>query len=120
MQFMQSIAFDSEVLNKLYPIHFILDDSGTLIAMSTELTRQFPKATVLTDFLAPNSAEELRQALKKANEEIGASFVIDLFSIQHYALLVVRKLNTGNRKTYRLKRLSTASMHSKKQSMRSA
>jgi signal transduction histidine kinase len=86
MQFMQSIAFDSEVLNKLYPIHFILDDSGTLIAMSTELTRQFPKATVLTDFLAPNSAEELRQALKKANEEIGASFVIDLFSIQHYAI----------------------------------
>jgi signal transduction histidine kinase len=86
LQSTASIALDSRVLNTLYPIHFIVDDAGGLHAMSSKLAQQFPEAAELADFLAPNSADELLQTLKKMNVGSDKSATLDLFSIQQYAI----------------------------------
>jgi signal transduction histidine kinase len=86
MQPTTSLSLDSRILHSLYPTHFLIDDEGGIKAMSAELGRLFPEATELTDFLAPNSADELLQLLGKLREEERVAAKIDLFSIQQYAI----------------------------------
>jgi hypothetical protein len=76
----------ADILNSLYPMHFIIDDAGALESLSATMALQFPEAQSMTDFLAPNSAEELILLIGKLRDEKNTSSKIDLFSIQQYAI----------------------------------
>jgi signal transduction histidine kinase len=76
----------ADILNSLYPMHFIIDDAGALESISATMALQFPEAQSMTYFLAPNSAEELILLIGKLRDEKNTSSKIDLFSIQQYAI----------------------------------
>ncbi|MFN5294762.1 MAG: hypothetical protein ACK5BL_04475, partial [Flavobacteriales bacterium] len=63
----------ADILNSLYPMHFIIDDAGALESLSATMALQFPEAQSMTDFLAPNSAEELILLIGKLRDEKNTS-----------------------------------------------
>lgn len=77
---------DSRLLESLYPLHFFVEDQGRLAGVSPLIRSNFPEAEELADFLAPNSAEELRELLRNLSEKGDTTSRIDLFSIQQYAI----------------------------------
>ncbi len=77
---------DSRLLESLYPLHFFVEDQGRLAGVSPLLRSNFPEAKELADFLASNSAEELRELLRNLSEKGDTTSRIDLFSIQQYAI----------------------------------
>lgn len=86
MQSTAILSLSSDVLESLYPCHFSIDDSMQLHCMSAALIQDFPFASSLSDFLAPNSAEELMDRLISMQKEDLTIGTIDLFSIQNYSI----------------------------------
>lgn len=81
-----SLIFDTALLELMYPVHFMVSEDSATISLSTQLNRDFPHAKLLTDLLAPNSADELSALMHQMKKDLMLSSTIELFSIQHYAI----------------------------------
>jgi len=70
----------------MYPVHFMVSENNGTSELSSQLQRDSPNAQLLTDLLAPNSADELSALMHQMKKDLMLSSTIELFSIQHYAI----------------------------------
>ena len=76
---------DNTLLHRLYPMHLVFGEDGSIHLRSERVDTTFPGAASIFDLLAPNSANELLKfvgGLKMTKADQGT---IDVFSVQIFA-----------------------------------
>ena len=77
---------NNALLHRLYPMHIVFGEDGRIQFTSEIVRSAFPGATSIFDLLAPNSANELLEFVRKLAMNSAQQGTIDIFSIQNFAL----------------------------------
>jgi len=89
-------VFDNDLLNRLYPMHLVFGEDGSVHFCSNRVSTLFPDAKSIFEILAPNSANELLELVRELNHKSIDQGTIDIFSIQVYSTWLCKVTKLAN------------------------
>lgn len=83
-------TLNKTLLNRLYPMHIVFGEDGSIHIQSESVEVAFPNATTIFDVLAPNSANDLLRFVSDLKMTSTDQGLINVFSIQALTMWVCK------------------------------